>query len=63
VSRPTSIRAIAYAHSTNPAADGATPRNTADPMAAAPACAPVPHSALTRDPVHGKMNRVPAHIA
>jgi hypothetical protein len=59
VARPTSIRAIAYAHAANPAADGATPRKTAEPMAAPPACG----SARSSDPVHGRMNTVPAHIA
>jgi hypothetical protein len=53
VARPTSIRAIAYAHNTNPTADGAIPRKIAEPIAAPPACG----SARNSDPVHGRMNR------
>ena len=59
VTRPTSSRAMAYAHSTKPAADGATPRNTAEPMAAPPARG----RAASREPVQGRMNAVPAHMA
>jgi hypothetical protein len=59
VARPTSIRAIAYAHAANPSADGATPRYTAAPMAPPPARG----SAATRAPDQGRMNTVPAHMA
>ncbi len=59
MTRPTSIRAMAYAHSTNPAADGASPRKTAAPIAAPPAAG----RARSSDPDHGKTNTVPAPMA
>jgi hypothetical protein len=59
VTRPTSSRAMAYAQSTKPAADGARPRKTAEAMADPPACG----SARIKDPVQGRMNAVPAHMA
>jgi hypothetical protein len=59
VTRPTSMRAIAYAQSTKPAAEGATPRNTAEPMAEALACG----RARSSEPLQGRMKIVPAHMA